>query len=108
MRLIVTVGWSIYPLGYFFGSHGQCPGRHSEFREQDRILPCHLEFCQEVHPGKGRCPPPTVRSPINLIIEAWCRISTASRYLLLAFQFIIDAYHTLKSCSLVGLVYLCR
>merc|ERR1719263_146797 len=65
-------------------SHGQCRGRHSKFCEQDCILPGHLEFCQEVHPRKGRCcPPPTVRSPINLIIEAWCRISKASRYLLL-------------------------
>merc|ERR1719335_1601162 len=69
----------------------QRPGFHSEFgvqpcrfREQDRILPCHLEFCQEVHPRKGRCrPPPMLRSPINLIIESRCRISKASRYLLL-------------------------
>merc|ERR1719160_2268245 len=73
------------PYGLFLRiSHGQRRGCHSEFREQDRFLPCYLAFCQEVHPRKGRCsPPPTVRSPINLIIEAWCRISKASRYLLL-------------------------
>merc|ERR1712118_574903 len=55
-------------------SHGQCPGCHFELgvqpcrlREQDRILPCHLEFCQEVHLRKGsRSPPSTVRSLIDL------------------------------------------
>merc|ERR1711966_222457 len=56
MRFIVTVGWSIYPLGYVFGylmgAVDVCPQlgvQPCRFREQDRILPCHLGVSQERH-----------------------------------------------------------
>merc|ERR1712007_399996 len=61
MRFIVTAGWSIYPLGYFFGyllgavNDGALNLVYNlAFRQQDWILPCHLGIFQEGHCGQAR------------------------------------------------------
>merc|ERR1711972_164926 len=60
MRFIVSVGWSIYPLGYFFGylmggvdDSALNLVQPRGLREQDRVLPRDLGFCEEEHGGKG-------------------------------------------------------
>merc|ERR1711904_588210 len=68
MRLIVTVGWSIYPMGYFFGylmGSVQDATLNLVYNLADFVN--KIEFCQEVHSGKGRCTSPLVRSPLYLI-----------------------------------------
>merc|ERR1711879_1128629 len=70
MRFIVTIGWSIYPLGYFFGYlMGQVEDSSLNFGlqpcrlgEQDCVLPCNLEFRQAKHScWQGRRLAPKVR-----------------------------------------------
>merc|ERR1711965_975467 len=64
MRFIVSVGWSIYPLGYFFGylmgGVADCTLNlvyNLGFCKQDCILPCHLGIREERHHGEGQqCP----------------------------------------------------
>jgi len=59
MRFIVTVGWSIYPLGYYFGylmgsfsSGSELDLQPCGFCEQDRILLGNLGFCQTKYTGR--------------------------------------------------------
>merc|ERR1712078_757615 len=82
-------------------SHGQCRGCHSEFgvqpcrfREQDCFLPCHLEFCQEMHLGKGRCGPP----PLSSVIDVQCRTSKSQLvFIIVAFQVSLEDFPELLS-----------
>merc|ERR1712150_64432 len=60
MRFIVTVGWSIYPLGYFFGylcgavaPAAQPHLQLGRLREQNRILLGHLARRQDGYPRQG-------------------------------------------------------
>merc|ERR1712204_92480 len=79
MRLIVTAGWSIYPLGYFFGYLMGAVDDHvlnlvynlADFVNKIAFLPCHLAGSQEQHPGaEGGSPPASV----TFLARLACRV----------------------------------
>merc|ERR1712187_1013076 len=86
MRFIVTVGWSIYPLGYFFGylmggvddDSLNLVYNLADFIK-DRVLPRHLGLHQEGHQREGRQPGAPARvSRASLVLphrygEVFCR-----------------------------------
>merc|ERR1711907_60185 len=85
MRFIVTVGWSIYPLGYFFGYLMGAVEDHLEPCvqpcgpcEQDCFLLGHLGLRKEQHPGGEGGSPPMV-SQLGWVHKVPLRCTHVSR-----------------------------